>query len=72
MIGRAARHAARMAWKGGFVTVVMVLPFILGLVAALCAYARQRNAALVVALATVVVQVWWLVYHATDKLAIGL
>lgn len=52
--------------------MVMVLPFILGLVAALCAFARQRNAALALALITVVVQVWWLFYHATDKLAISL
>lgn len=52
--------------------MVMVLPFILGLVAALCAFLRQRRAALGFALVTVVVQVWWLVYHATDKLAIGL
>jgi uncharacterized membrane protein len=72
MIGRAARHAAHADGKGRVFTVVMVLPFILGLVAALCAFARKRNVAVAFALATVVVQVWWLFYHATDTLAIGL
>jgi hypothetical protein len=79
MIGRAAgatRFAGRgerpgPAVEGGF-TVIMVLPFILALLAGLCALARQRNAALVLSLATVAVQVWWLVYHATDKLAVSL
>lgn len=52
--------------------MVMVLPFVLGLAAALCAFARRRNLALGFALVTVVVQVWWLVYHATDALAISL
>ena len=52
--------------------MVMVLPFVLGFVAALLALARRRNAAMVVALATVAIQVWWLFYHATDKLAISL
>ena len=52
--------------------MVMVLPFVLGLVAAVLAYAGARRAALGVGLATVAVQVWWLFYHATDKLAISL
>lgn len=52
--------------------MVMVLPFVLGLVAALFALAGRRNAALGVGAVTVVVQVWWLYYHATDKLAITL
>ena len=52
--------------------MVMVLPFVLGLVAALFAMRGHRNAALVVRLAHRRVQVWWLVYHATDKLAITL
>ena len=52
--------------------MIMVLPFLLGFVAAWLAFARQRNAALGVGLLTVVVQVWWLFYHATDKLAISL
>src|SRR3954451_7587915 len=54
------------------IRMVMVLPFALAFVAALLAVARQRNAAIAVALVTVVVQVWWLFYHATDKLAISL
>lgn len=52
--------------------MVMVLPFLLGLVAALLAVGGRRNAALGVGLITVVVQVWWLIYHATDKLAVSL
>ena len=52
--------------------MIMVLPFVLGLAAAWLAYAGRRNAALWIALVTVVVQVWWLFYHATDKLAISL
>ena len=72
MIGRAARGAQRFRREGGKFTVVMVLPFILGLLAALCALARKRNAAVALALLTVVVQVWWLLYHATDRLAISL
>jgi hypothetical protein len=52
--------------------MVMVLPFVLGLLAALLAFAGRRNAALALCLVTVVVQVWWLFYHATDKLAISL
>ena len=52
--------------------MVMVLPFVLGLVAALFAMSGRRNAALWVCLVTVVVQVWWLFHHATDKLAITL
>ena len=49
--------------------MVMVVPFLLGLVAALLAVGGRRNAALGLGLITVVVQVWWLMYHATDKLA---
>jgi hypothetical protein len=52
--------------------MVMVLPFVLGFVAALLAAGGRRNAALGLGLITVVVQVWWLFYHATDKLAISL
>jgi hypothetical protein len=52
--------------------MVMVLPFLLGFVAALLAVGRRRNAAVGLSLITVVVQVWWLVYHATDKLAVSL
>ena len=52
--------------------MVMALPFVLGLVAAVLAYAGARRAALGTGLATVAIQVWWLFYHATDKLAISL
>ena len=52
--------------------MVMVLPFVLGLVAALFAAAGRRDAALGFALLTIFVQVWWLVYHATDKLSVSL
>jgi hypothetical protein len=50
----------------------MVLPFVLGLATALLACAGARRAALATGLLTVAVQVWWLFYHATDKLAISL
>jgi len=52
--------------------VVMVLPFVLGLLATLLALSGYRTGAMRVGLATVVVQVWWLLYHATDKLAVTL
>jgi Family of unknown function (DUF5993) len=52
--------------------MVMVLPFVLGLVAAVMAYAGARGAALATGLLTVGIQVWWLFYHATDRLAISL
>ena len=52
--------------------MVMVLPFLMAFVAALLAFAGRRGAAMVVGLATVGVQVWWLFYHATDPLAIAL
>ena len=53
-------------------SMVMVLPFLLGFVAAVLAYLGARRAALGLGLATAAVQVWWLFYHATDKLAISL
>ena len=52
--------------------MVMVAPFVLGFIAAALAFAGQRKAALGMGLVTVVVQVGWLFYHATDKLAIVL
>jgi hypothetical protein len=52
--------------------MVMVLPFVLGLVAAVMAYAGARRAALATGVLTVGIQAWWLFYHATDKLAISL
>ncbi len=52
--------------------MVMVLPFALALVAALLAMAGLRKAALGFGAVTVVVQVAWLLYHATDRLAVSL
>jgi len=69
---RAVRSGCGARRGRGVFTVVMVLPFVLALVAALLAMRRRRNAALGVGIVTVVVQVWWLVHHATDKLAIVL
>lgn len=52
--------------------MVMVLPFVMGLLATLLALSGYRTGAMRLGLATVVVQVCWLVYHATDKLAVTL
>ncbi|MFO1312176.1 MAG: DUF5993 family protein [Burkholderiales bacterium] len=52
--------------------MVMVLPFAMTRVAAVLAFAGARKAALATGLATVAVQVWWLFYHATDRLAVSL
>ncbi len=52
--------------------MVMVLPFVMGLLAALLAMSGHRTGAMRLGLATVAVQVWWLVYHATDKLTVTL
>ncbi len=52
--------------------MVMVLPFVMGLLAGLLAYLGWRRAAVGLCLATVVVQVWWLFYHATGKLGLSL
>ena len=52
--------------------MVMVLPFAMGFIAALLAFMGRRRAAIGFGLATVAIQVWWLFYHATDKLAISL
>ncbi|MFO1317775.1 MAG: DUF5993 family protein [Burkholderiales bacterium] len=50
----------------------MALPFVMALAAALLAYYGRRRPALALAVLTVVVQVWWLVYHATSDLSIAL
>ncbi|MCC7215970.1 MAG: hypothetical protein IT517_04305 [Burkholderiales bacterium] len=50
----------------------MALPFVMALAAALLAYAGRRMPALVLAALTAVVQVWWLLYHATSDLSIVL
>jgi hypothetical protein len=52
--------------------MVMVLPFATAFIAGVLAFAGRRRAALGVGLATVVIQVAWLFYHATDKLAVSL
>lgn len=52
--------------------MMMVLPFLLGLLAAVFALMRQRNAAITVALVAVAIQIWWLLYHATDRLTVSL
>ena len=52
--------------------MVMVLPFVLGLLAGLLAYAGQRRAAIGFCLVTVIVQVWWFLFHATSKLGLSL
>jgi hypothetical protein len=53
-------------------TMIMVLPFVMGLIAALFAFRGYVYAALGTGLATVLIQVWWLIYHSTDHLAITL
>jgi hypothetical protein len=58
--------------RQGAYPMVMVLPFVLGLVAALLAVGGRRNAALGLGVVTVIIQVWWLAYHATDTLAVSL
>lgn len=52
--------------------MVMVLPFVLALLAAVLAWSGRGRLALATGLLTVVVQVGWLLYHATDALKIGL
>ena len=52
--------------------MVMVLPFAMALIAAVLACLGRAKAALWLGLAMVVVQVWWLIYHATDALKISL
>jgi len=52
--------------------MVMVLPFIMVLVAAALAWMGRSKVALLLGVATVAVQVGWLIYHATDTLKITL
>jgi hypothetical protein len=52
--------------------MVMVLPFAMTLVAAVLACLGRARPALWLGLATIVLQVWWLIYHATDALKISL
>jgi hypothetical protein len=51
--------------------MVMMLPFLLGLVAAICAMARLRRAAIGVWVVLLLVLVVWLKYHATDSLGLS-
>ncbi len=74
----AGAHASCADPCGGHVqregadSMVMALPFLLGFAAAIFAWFGRRNTALVIAVLTVAIQVWWLVYHATDTLSIAL
>ena len=52
--------------------MVMVLPFVMGLLASLLALSGHRTGAMRLGLATVAVQIGWLIYHATDRLAVSL
>lgn len=52
--------------------VVMVLPFVMALLAAVLACLGRARLALAFGLATVIIQMWWLIYHATDALKIAL
>ena len=71
--GNGAKRRSGGSYKRqGAYAMVMVLPFVLGLAAALLAVGGRRNAALGLGIATVVIQVWWLAYHATDTLAVSL
>ena len=72
--GRIPERAARRYSneRQGAYPMIMALPFVLGLVTALLAVGGRRNAALGFGVVTVVIQVWWLVYHATDTLAVSL
>lgn len=52
--------------------MVMVLPFAMALIAAVLACLGRARPALGLGMATIVIQVWWLIYHATDALKISL
>jgi hypothetical protein len=66
------QHAMHSARPSGVDRMVMVLPFAMVLVAAVLACLGRAKSALWLGLATVVVQVGWLIYHATDALKISL
>jgi hypothetical protein len=51
--------------------MVMMLPFLLGLIAGVCAMARLRRAAIGVWVLLLLVLVAWLKYHATDSLGLS-
>lgn len=52
--------------------MIMVLPFAMGLIAAVLAFRGHAHFAFGIGVATVLIQVWWLIYHSTDKLSIVL
>jgi Family of unknown function (DUF5993) len=52
--------------------MVMMLPFAMALIAAVLACLGRARTALGLGMATIVIQVWWLIYHATDALKISL
>ncbi len=49
----------------------MMLPFLLGLIAILCALVRRRTAAIIVWIALMIVLAAWLVYHSTSPLGLA-
>jgi hypothetical protein len=51
--------------------MVMMLPFLLGLAAAICTMARLRRAAIGIWVLLLLVLVAWLKYHATDSLGLS-
>ena len=52
--------------------MIMLLPFVMGLIAAVLAFRGHAHAAFGMGIATVLIQVWWLIYHSTDTLSIVL
>jgi hypothetical protein len=55
----------------GEVTMFMFLPFLLGLLAALCMLTGRQKPALAFSLLLAVVTLAWLQYHATDPLQLS-
>ena len=52
--------------------MVMILPFVIGLLAALLAMGGQRFGAILAWLALIIVLLAWLQYHASDTLNVSL
>jgi hypothetical protein len=51
--------------------MIMALPFLLGVIAIICAMVAQRRVAIGVWVLLVVVLLAWLKYHATDSLGLS-
>ena len=51
--------------------MVMALPFLLGVIAIICATIAQRRVAIGVWMLLIVVLLAWLKYHATDPLGLS-